>query len=161
MLKAAGEEGQEKLRLLAELVFSSGEIPKDWEESLILNLYKGKGEALGRGNYRGLKVTDQVMKLLERVLDSSIRKMVKIDEMQFGFGPGRGTTDAIFIFRQLQEKYFATNKPLYIAFVDLEKAFDRLPRKVIWWTLRSVVVEEWALSWEFCTGVPWELLTVC
>ena len=61
MLKAAGEEGLEKLRLLAELVFSSGEIPKDLEESLILNLYKGKGDALDRGNYRGLKLNDQVM----------------------------------------------------------------------------------------------------
>ena len=89
MLGAAGEEGLEKLRLLAELVFSSGEIAKDWEESLILNLYKGNGEALDRGNYRGLKLTDQVMKLLERVLDSSLRKMVNIDDMQFGSVPGR------------------------------------------------------------------------
>ena len=40
---------------------------KDWEESFILNLYKGKGEALDRGNYRGLKLTDQVMKLLDRI----------------------------------------------------------------------------------------------
>ena len=146
MLKAAGEAGLEKLRLLAEMVFSSGEIPNVWEESHILNRYKGKGEAQDRGNYRGLKLTDQVMKLLERALDSSIRKMVNIDDMQFGFVPCRGTTDAIFIFRQLQEKYFATNKPLYIAFVDLEKAFDRVPRKVIWWALRSVGVEEWALK---------------
>jgi len=46
--------------------------------------------------------------------------MVDIDEMQFGFVPGRGTTDAIFIARQLQEKYFAAKKPLYFAFVDLE-----------------------------------------
>ena len=38
MLKAAGEEGLEKLRLLAEMVFSSGDIPKDWEESRIPNL---------------------------------------------------------------------------------------------------------------------------
>ena len=45
----AGEEGLEKLRLFAELVFSSGEIPKDWEKSRILNLYKGKGETLDRG----------------------------------------------------------------------------------------------------------------
>ena len=127
MLKAAGEEGLEKLRLLAEMVFSSGEIPKDWEENLILNLYKGKGEVQDRGNYHGLKTTDQVMKLLERVLDSSIRKMVNIDDMQFGFVPGRATTDAILIFCQLHEKYFAANKPLYIAFVDLEKAFDRVP----------------------------------
>jgi len=101
MLKAAGEEGVELVRLLAETVFSSGDISKDWEESFILNLYKGKGEAHDRGNYRGLKLTDQVMKLLECMLDSSIRNMVDIDEMQFGFVPGRGTTDAIFIARQL------------------------------------------------------------
>jgi len=63
MLKAAGDEGVELVRLLAKTVFSSGDIPKDWAESFILNLYKGKGEALDRGNYRGLKLTDQVMKL--------------------------------------------------------------------------------------------------
>ena len=66
------------------------------------------------------------MKLLERVLDSFVREMVDIGSMQFGFVPGRGTTDAIFIIRQLQEKYMAANKPLYFAFVDLEKAFDRV-----------------------------------
>ena len=42
--------------------------------------------------------------------------------MQFGFRPSRGTTDAIFILRQLQEKYLAKQKVLYFAFVDLEKA---------------------------------------
>ena len=114
MLIAAGEEGLKKLRLLAELVFSSGEIPKDWEKNLILSLYKGKGDALDRGNYRGLKLNDQVMKLLERVPDSFIHKMVNIDDMPFVFVPGRGTTDAIFIFCQLQEKYFATKKPLLL-----------------------------------------------
>ena len=85
------------------------------------------------------------MKLLERVLDSFIQEMVDIDAMQFGFVLGRGTTDAIFIIRQLQEKYIAANKPLYFAFVDLEKAFDRVPRKVLWWVLRSLGVEEWAV----------------
>ena len=36
-------------------------------------------------------------------------------------------------------------KPLYSAFVDLEKAFDRVPRNVLWWVLRSLGVEEWAV----------------
>ena len=69
----------------------------------------------------------------------------KVRDMQFGFVPGRDTTDAILIFRQLQEKYLATNKPLNIAFVDLEKAFDSVPRKVPRWALRSVGVEEWTI----------------
>src|SRR6056300_1728659 len=120
-------------------------IPTDWEESFILNLYKGKGGALERGNYRGLKLTDQVMKLAERVLDVFIRRIVNISDMQLGFVPGRGTSDAIFVTRQLQEKYFAVNKPLFFAFVDLEKAFDRVPRVVLWWALRSLGVDEWAV----------------
>ena len=64
-------------------------------------------------------------------------------DSQFGSVPGRGTTDAIFVVRQLQEKYLAANKRLYMAFVDLEKVFDRVPRKVIWWALRKLGVEEW------------------
>ena len=47
-------------------------------------------------------------------------QVVSIDDSKFGFVPGRGTTDAIFVIRQLQEKYLAANKRLYMAFVDLE-----------------------------------------
>ena len=65
------------------------------------------------------------------------------DDSQFCFVPGRGTTDAIFVVQQLQEKYLAVNMRLYMAFVDLAKAFDCVTRKVIWWALRKLGVEEW------------------
>ena len=55
------------------------------------------------------------MKVLERIVDSLIRQLVSIDDSQFGFIPGRGTTDAIFVVRQLREKYLAANKILYMA----------------------------------------------
>ena len=45
------------------------------------------------------------MKVVERVIERRIREQVKIDDVWFGFRPGRGTTEAIFIVRQLQEKY--------------------------------------------------------
>ena len=60
---------------------------------------------------------------------------------------GRGTTDAIFILRQLQEKHINAGKNLYFAFVDLEKAFDRVPRQVIWWAMRKLGVQEWLIRW--------------
>ena len=47
---------------------------------------------------------------------------------------------------QLQEKYLAKKKELWITFVDLEKAFDRVPREVVWWALRKVGVEEWLVK---------------
>ena len=66
--------------------------------------------------------------------------------MQFGFRPGRGTTDAIFIVRQLQEKYLGKKKELWMAFLDLEKAFDRVPREVVWWALRQMDVDGWLIN---------------
>ena len=63
---------------------------------------------------------------------------MSINNSQFGFVPGRGATVAIFVVRQLQEMYLAA-----MAFVDLEKAFDQVPLKLIWWALRKVGVEEW------------------
>ena len=85
------------------------------------------------------------MKVLERVLEKRIRCHVSIDKMQFGFMPGKGTTDAIFIMRQVQEIYQAKKKKLYYAFVDLEKAFDRVPREVVRWALRKLGADEWLI----------------
>ena len=71
------------------------------------------------------------MKLIEKVLEERLRKLIKVDSRQLGFCPGRSTTNAIFIMRQLQERFSEKKKKLYHVFVDLEKAFDQVPRKAI------------------------------
>ena len=45
--------------------------------------------------------------------------------------------DAMFILRLMQEEYHAKGKKLYMCFVDLEKAFDRLRRNVLEWSMRK------------------------
>ena len=128
---------------LTAAIIRGGKVPSDWLQSFIVCLYKDKGDALEEGNHPGLKLTEQVMKVLERIVDGLIGQLVSTDDSQFGFVPGRGTTDAIFVVRQLQEEHLAANKRLYMAFVDLEKAFDRVLQNVIWWALRKLGVEEW------------------
>jgi len=61
---------------------------------------------------------------------------------------GKGTTDAIFMARQMQKNFRVKGKKLYFGFVDLEKAFDRVPtpREVISWAMRKLGVEEWLVS---------------
>ena len=84
------------------------------------------------------------MKVRERVLEKMIRCQVPIDNMQFGIMPGKGTTDVIFIMRQVQEKHQANKKTLYYAFVDLENhLIDRVPREVVRWAFRKLGVDEW------------------
>ena len=58
------------------------------------------------GSYRGIKLLEHAMKVFERVIEARLRRNVKIDDMQFGFQPGKSTTDAIFIVRQLQESFW-------------------------------------------------------
>jgi len=80
------------------------------------------------------------MKVVERIFEHRIRQQIEIDDMQFGFMKGKGTTDAIFMARQMQENYIVKGKKLYFGFLDLEKASDMVSREVISWAMRKSTV---------------------
>ena len=141
-IKASGMVGIEVLTEIANRLIEGEGIPDDWRQSVLVPLYKGKGDVRDCGAYRGVKLLEHGMKIVERVLERRLRNVVSVDEMQCGFMPGRGTVDALFMVRMLQEKYMRKKKKLYMCFVDLEKAFDRVPRKVIEWALRKKGVNE-------------------
>ena len=61
----------------------------------------------------------------------------------------------------MQETFLAKKKELRMAFVDLEKAFDRVPREIVLWALRVVGVDEWIVKtiqamYDGATTSDWE-----
>jgi hypothetical protein len=142
MLRAAGDAGLEWLTELCNAIWREGKMPLDWRRGVVIPVYKGKGDPLECGSYRPIKLLEHSMKVMERVLERRLRELVHVDEMQRGFMPGRSTVDAVFAVRALVERYLGKGKRLWAAFVDLEKAFDRVPRELVWWALRKQNVTE-------------------
>ena len=62
-----------------------GSIREDWKSSVVLPIYKGKRDPMERGSYRGIKLLEHAMKVVERIFEHRIQQQIKIDDMQFGF----------------------------------------------------------------------------
>ena len=76
--------------------------------------------------------------MFEKILERRLRKLITVNNMQFRFSPGKGTTDAVFII-QLQEKHLEVHKDLFFTFVDLENAYDK---DLVYWCLMRGVPEK-------------------
>ena len=137
-LKSGGYVCAEWLVRLLNECLRTGRVPSEWKIGCIVPLYKGKGDPLECKNNRGISLLSVPGKLYGRILIDRVveNSEGQIGEEQSGFRKGRSCSDQIFVLRQLCEKMKEKGKKVWIAFMDLEKAYDRVDREALWQVLR-------------------------
>ncbi|GJR45109.1 retrovirus-related pol polyprotein LINE-1 [Tanacetum coccineum] len=125
------------LTCLFNKIFFGAKMSDEWRLSEVIPIYKNKDDMQACSNYRGIKLLSHTMKLWERVIERRLKRETRVSENQFGFMSGRSTTEAIHLLRSLMEKYRKRQRDLHMAFLDLEKAYDSVPRELLWRTLRD------------------------
>ena len=117
-------------------IFDHADYPEPWSYSIIVSILK-KGNANDPNNYRGISLLDVLGKIFTSILTRRVTFYTnifsKISESQAGFRDGYSTTDQAFILYSLIHKYLSKKRgKLYVAFVDLTKAFDSINRSKLW-----------------------------
>ena len=103
--KSLGRTGVNFLKEALKNITDEEKIPDKLRKSILIPIFKNKGNIMNCGNYRGIKLMWHSMKLYERVHKNRPRNIVSISDEQFGFVKGKSTTEGIFALRQLQERY--------------------------------------------------------
>ena len=113
-------------------------VPLDWQKGLTSKVFK-KGEKAICDNRRGIKWLSHAEKIYTRIHQMRLRDCVEdvLDDCQFGLRPGKSTTDAVFTVKMMLEKFWEWGIDKYALFIDLQKAFHRVNRSLLWSVLQE------------------------
>ncbi|XP_031340877.1 uncharacterized protein LOC116168986 [Photinus pyralis] len=136
MIKRLGNNGMEMLCQLLNKAWHSGEVPEDWKVGIIIPIHKN-GDSKDCKIYRGVTQLSTAAKIYESILERKLKQAIEyqLEESQSGFRKGRCIQDHIFTIKQITEKALIQQKVVYLAFVDLEKAFDSVSQSLVWESL--------------------------
>ena len=130
-------------------VWRTGEVPQQWKDATIKVLHKKKDRS-DCNNYRAISLVARAGKVLLKIASARLSSHCQVGgilpEEQCGFRPARSTVDMLFVVRRLQELGRERKIPLYMCFIDLQKAYDSVDRELLWEVLRRFGVPDRMLS---------------
>ena len=131
-IKADIETAVQMLYSLFSKIWEKEEVPAAWKEGIIIKLPK-KGDLRDCSIYRGIMLLSTLGKVLNRILLERMKEAVdpKLRDQQAGFRRNRSCADQIASLRIIVEQSLEWNSPLYINFIDYEKAFDSVDRESV------------------------------
>ena len=102
-------------------------VPSQYQAGTIMPLIKDpNGDASSLDNYRGITLGSVSSKVFERALSSIFGDFLSTGPHQFGFKPGMGTVDALYVFKRTVEYYNNRGSDVFVCFLDSSKAFDKV-----------------------------------
>ena len=138
MLKNAIPVLIKPLQKLFNIVFSTGNFPKIWNESYLVLLHK-KGDKFDPANYRGISISSNLGKLFNKIIYKRLLSFININNLisknQIGFKEKSRTSDHIFTLKTITDHYKQKGKKVFSAFIDLKKAFDTVWRLGLFYKL--------------------------
>ena len=128
---------------LFNVCFASGRVPEQWLKAIITPVPKGSSkDPYMPLSYRGVSLLSHVGKAYSQLLNNCIIKYCNevhlFCEEQNGFRKVRSCEDHIFTLISIKRNRFQVNKDLFVAFIDMQKAFDWVNRDLLWYKLLSI-----------------------
>ena len=142
LYKYGGEKVMDMLWSMFGEVWREEKVPRKWNESRVILLHKGGHKSKKElKNYRPIALNDTVGKIFCMCLNERVREVVErhgvLGEEQNGFRLNRRGEDNMFIVREMIDRCNREGKKGYFAFLDIEKAYDRVDRRVLCKVLRK------------------------
>lgn len=136
LLRFGGNKIVDIIHRICEEVWETGEWPSEWGLSTFIPIPK-KGDLLQCANYRTISLVSHASKILLKVILNRMKLKTEqeVPDEQAGFRPGRGTRDQITNLRIIMAKLREHQQPLYMCFIDFQKAFDCVQHEKLWWAM--------------------------
>jgi hypothetical protein len=117
---------------------------EDWTTAILIRLYKSKGDRTVCDNYRGISLLAVTGKIFTRIVLNRIQNLIdkQLLEQQAGFRRNKSTVDQIFTIKLIMGKSQEYNKPLFLCFIDIQKAYDSVDRNLLWKVCRCYSISD-------------------